>query len=99
MDTLSNRVQQMGASITHLLKNFSLVQTNPYDDQSNPTGICNCGVAENYLCENELLSKLQSIHIWKPNDIYYPCPFSQLSARTALCQFLQRIFHLTVNLH
>ncbi|CAF5183477.1 unnamed protein product, partial [Rotaria magnacalcarata] len=61
MDTLSIRGQNMSKNVTQILKNFLLVLKNPYDEESNPNGICNCGVADNYLCENELISKLQSI--------------------------------------
>ncbi|CAF4621828.1 unnamed protein product, partial [Rotaria sp. Silwood1] len=81
MDTLSIRGQRLNQYMSQILKNFSLTQKNPYDDELNPNGICNCGVAENYLCENELISKLQSIQIWKTNYIYYPYSSGQKSLR------------------
>ncbi|CAF3928387.1 unnamed protein product, partial [Rotaria sp. Silwood1] len=84
--------------ITPLLKNFLIIQNNPYDDELNPNGIGNCGVAENFLCENELISKLQSIQIWKSNHMYYPYPSGQKSLWQDLCNFFQRIFQLHYDL-
>ncbi|CAF3668883.1 unnamed protein product [Rotaria sp. Silwood1] len=98
MDTLSIRGQRLNQYMSQILKNFSLTQKNPYDDELNPNGICNCGVAENYLCENELISKLQSIQIWKTNYIYYPYSSGQKSLRQALCNFFQRSFQLNYEL-
>ncbi|CAF1104411.1 unnamed protein product [Rotaria sordida] len=98
MDTLSIRAQNESKNITPLLKNFILVQQNPYDDELNPNGVCNCGVAENYLCENELISKLQSIQIWKGNHMYYPYSTGELSLRQASCKFFQKIFQLNYQL-
>ncbi|CAF3245078.1 unnamed protein product [Rotaria socialis] len=94
MDTLSIRAQGMNKNVTQILKKFLLVQKNPYDEESNPNGICNCGVAENYLCENELISKLQSIQVWQKSHMYYPCSQGLLSLRKALCDFFQKIFEL-----
>ncbi|CAF2963934.1 unnamed protein product [Rotaria sp. Silwood2] len=98
MDTLSIRAQQLTQNMTGLLKNFSLLEKNPYDDELNPNGIFNCGVAENYLCENELISKLQSIQIWKTNFMYYPYSSGQKSLQQALCNFFQRTFQLNYEL-
>ncbi|CAF4351165.1 unnamed protein product, partial [Rotaria sordida] len=98
MDTLSIRAQNESKNITPLLKNFILVQQNPYDDELNPNGVCNCGVAENYLCENELISKLQSIQIWKGNHMYYPYSTGELSLRQASCKFFQKLFQLNYQL-
>ncbi|CAF3102082.1 unnamed protein product [Rotaria sp. Silwood2] len=98
MDTLSIRVQQRNKDMTQLLKKFLVIQKNPYDDELNPNGVCNCGVAENYLCENELISKLQSIQIWKTNYMYYPYPSGQKSLRQTLCNFFQRTFQLNYEL-
>jgi aspartate/methionine/tyrosine aminotransferase len=98
MDTLSIRAQQAGSNESKLLANFMLVQKNSYDDELNPNGICNCGVAENSLCENELVSKLQTIQIWKPNHMYYPDSSGQMSLRKALCHFFENIFQLNYQL-
>jgi aspartate/methionine/tyrosine aminotransferase len=98
MEKLSTRAQQMGAGASKLLNTFILVQKNSYDDKLNPNGICNCGVAENYLCENELISKLQSIQAWKTNHMYYPNPLGQIRLREVLCRFFQRIFQLNSQL-
>ncbi|CAF3732068.1 unnamed protein product [Rotaria sp. Silwood1] len=98
MDTLSIRAQEESKNITQLLKNFILIEKNPYDDELNPNGICNCGVAENYLCENELISKLQSIQIWKTKYLYYPYSTGEISLRQALCNFFQKIFQLNYQL-
>lgn len=99
MDTLSTRAQEKGAGVSQLLNNFMRVQQNPYDDELNPDGICNFGVAENYLCENELISKLQTIQIWKTNHIYYPLSLGQMSLRQNLCNFFQRVFQLNYQLN
>jgi aspartate/methionine/tyrosine aminotransferase len=98
MDTLSARAQQMATGTSQLLNNFMLVQNNSYDDELNPNGICNFGVAENYLCENELISKLQSIKVWKSNHIYYPTSLGQSSLRQVLCNFFQKVFQLNYQL-
>jgi aspartate/methionine/tyrosine aminotransferase len=98
MDTLSIRAQKMGAGVSKLLNNFMLVQKNAYDDQLNPNGICNCGVAENYLCENELITKLQSIDVWQTKHMYYPNPLGQITLRNTLCHFFQKVFHLKYQL-
>jgi len=94
MDVLSKRAQLLGSGESALLSTFMLVQNNTYDEQLNPTGICNCGVAENYLCEQELVSKLQSIQVWKGAHMYYPNPLGQMTLRKTLCHFFERVFHL-----
>jgi aspartate/methionine/tyrosine aminotransferase len=94
MDTLSNRAQRLGSCTTKMMENFLVVQRNSYDDQSNPQGICNCGVAENYLCENELTTKLESIRVWQKQHIYYANPIGQLSLRENLCRTFERLFQL-----
>jgi aspartate/methionine/tyrosine aminotransferase len=98
MDTLSIRAQAMGEGLSNLLNTFMLVQKNSYDEQFNPNGICNCGVAENYLCETELISKLQSIQVWKTNHMYYPTPLGQRTLRQTLGHFFQRSFQLNYQL-
>lgn len=98
METLSHRAQKAGEHESKLLKAFMNVQKNIYDDELNPNGICNCGVAENYLCENELLSKLQTIQVWKRNNLYYPDSTGELVLRQVLCQFFQRLFQLNYQL-
>ncbi|CAF1259538.1 unnamed protein product [Adineta steineri] len=98
MNTLSIRGQQMAACVSPLINNYMAVQKNPYDDELNPNGICNFGVAENYLCEDELISKLESIHIWEKNHIYYPNSLGQISLRKTLCNFFQKYFHLNYQL-
>ncbi|CAF1026972.1 unnamed protein product [Rotaria magnacalcarata] len=98
MDTLSIRGQNMSKNVTQILKNFLLVLKNPYDEESNPNGICNCGVADNYLCENELISKLQSIQVWQKSHMYYPYSQGLLSLRKALCTFFQKHFELNYQL-
>jgi aspartate/methionine/tyrosine aminotransferase len=98
MDTLSIRGQQSASGKSKLLNCFMLVQKNSYDDELNPTGICNCGVAENGLCEKELISKLQTIQIWKSNHMYYPDSSGHMFLREALCKFFQRIFQLNYQL-
>jgi aspartate/methionine/tyrosine aminotransferase len=94
MDTLYNRAQQVSKGMSKLMDNFLRVQKDTYDEELNPNGICNCGVAENYLCENELISKLQSIQVWKANHMYYPNPLGQVSLRKALCSMFQNVFQL-----
>jgi aspartate/methionine/tyrosine aminotransferase len=99
MDTLSNRAQKLGGGTSKLLNMFMLVQKNSYDDQLNPNGICNCGVAENYLCENELIEKLRSIDVWQTKHMYYPDSLGQKTLRETLCRFFQKIFHLEYQLY
>jgi len=98
METLSIRAQELGSGASNLLNTFMAVQKNSYDEKLNPNGICNCGVAENYLCENELISKLQSIQIWKTNHMYYPNPLGQIILRQTLCHFFQKQFQLNYQL-
>ena len=94
METLSTRAQRLGTGMSKLMHNFMLVQKNTYDEHLNPTGICNCGVAENYLCEEELVARLQTIQAWKTNHIYYPNSLGQMALRKALCDMFQRLFQL-----
>lgn len=98
METLSNRAQELGAGKSKLLNAFMKVQKDSYDDELNPNGICNCGVAENYLCEDEIISKLQTIQVWKTHHMYYPDSLGQLRFRKVLCEFFQRIFQLNYQL-
>ncbi|CAF1142945.1 unnamed protein product [Adineta ricciae] len=98
MNTLSIRAQEIGGTLSQILNKFMLVQKNTYDHELNTNGICNLGVAENYLCENELISKLQSIQIWNTSHIYYPNSVGLLSFRQTLCQFFQNTFHLNYQL-
>ncbi|UJR21784.1 hypothetical protein I4U23_024859 [Adineta vaga] len=99
MNTLSIRAQEKSECISEILNKFMLVQKNTYDDEFNVNGICNLGVAENYLCENELVSKLQSIQVWNTTHIYYPNSLGLLSFRQTLCKFFQNIFHLNYQLN
>ena len=98
MDTLSIRAQKMGGNLSKLLKMFMIVQKNPYDENLNPNGICNCGVAENYLCENEIIEKLRSIDIWQTEHMYYPDSLGHIELRKTLCRFFEKVFHLNYQL-
>lgn len=94
MDTLSIRARKLGTGTSKLLSLFSIVQKNAYDERTNPNGICNCGVAENYLCEKELIEKLQSIQVWQSNHMYYPASLGHQRLRETLCHFLGKFLHL-----
>ena len=94
METLSTRAQKLGQGASKMMNNFLTVQKNAYDGQLNPQGICNCGVAENYLCEKELVEKLQTIQVWQTKHMYYPVPLGQASLRKVLCETFQRVFQL-----
>ena len=98
METLSTRAQRLGQGASKMMNNFLIVQKNPYDEQLNPHGICNCGVAENYLCEKELVEKLQTIHVWQTEHIFYPNPLGQASLRKILCKTFERLFQLNSKL-
>jgi aspartate/methionine/tyrosine aminotransferase len=94
MDTLSIRAQRIGANISPLLRNYMLVQQNQYDGETNPKGICNLGVAENQLCEQELVEKLQSVQTWKAHYNYYPSSMGELKLREELCHLFEDTFQL-----
>ena len=98
MDTLSIRAQKLGTGTSKLLRLFSFVQKNAYDERTNPNGICNCGVAENYLCEKELIEKLQSVQVWQSNHMYYPASLGHRRLRQTLCDFFGKFLHLNYRL-
>lgn len=98
MNTLSIRAQKLGAGTSKLLSLFAQVQKNAYDERTNPDGICNCGVAENYLCEKELIEKLQSIQIWHRDHMFYPDSLGHKRLRQTLCRFFEKFLHLNYQL-
>lgn len=94
MDTLSARTQPLSDGTSEMMKLFLLTQKNRFDEKTNVNGIINCGVAENYLCEEELLKKLKTIDVWESKNIYYPLAEGEVNLRVGLCRLFEKYFNL-----
>lgn len=70
------------------------VALNSFDQHTNPYGIINLGIAENMLCEKELIDKLRSLHTWMSSLNQYGDPIGELTFRKELCNFFHDMFHL-----
>ncbi len=89
---VSDRAQAMVKDTSSLLNYNRAVQSNQYDEERNPNGIVNMGLAENHLCEHELVQKLQSISTWSSQLNYYPHSHGEFSFRERLCTFFSENF-------
>lgn len=94
METLSVRAQALSRNISSMLAYKSLTQSNQFDIEHNPNGIVNLGVAENHLCENELIDKLQSSQTWSKEFNYYPDCAGDSKFRQQLCSFFEDAFDI-----
>ncbi|UJR31173.1 hypothetical protein I4U23_018680 [Adineta vaga] len=92
MGIYSDRAQLMDDDCSLLLMYKARVQSNQYDEKQNPDGICNLGVAENHLCEEELIEKMKSVSTWSSQFNYYPDSSGELSFRERLCTFFNEVF-------
>lgn len=80
--------------LSHLIPFFDRIKQDPFDENENPSGIINSGLAENMLCELELTKKLSSLQAWCPLLNHYGDPLGDLSFRQELCQFFHKHLHL-----
>ncbi|CAF0930299.1 unnamed protein product [Adineta ricciae] len=92
MPMYSNRAKLMDDDCSLLLWYKSRVQLNQYDEKQNPQGICNLGVAENHLCEEELIAKMRSVSSWSGQFNYYPDSSGEFPFRQRLCAFFSETF-------
>lgn len=77
-----------------LVSYFDRIHDNPFDAQTNPSGLINLGLAENMLSEEELTSKLSSLPAWSPSLNHYGDPLGELNFRQELCHFFHDVLHL-----
>ncbi|CAF3416767.1 unnamed protein product, partial [Rotaria sp. Silwood2] len=94
-DVFSSRARALNGAKAHLFPNYMRMLLNLYDENNNTVGICNLGVAENELCETELVQKLNAVQRWSPSMNYYGHPIGELSLRQELCRFFQENFRIT----
>ncbi|CAF3033720.1 unnamed protein product [Rotaria socialis] len=91
METLSIRAQRFSDDSSGFVSNYNFVKKNQYEGEPNPIGICNLEIAENQLCELELVKRLQSIQTWKAYYNYYSLPAGELTLRQQLCHLFEDI--------
>ncbi|CAF1107471.1 unnamed protein product [Rotaria sp. Silwood1] len=91
---LSARANILSESLSYLMPYFIRLKSNHYDERTNPEGILNFGVAENMLCEMELVEKLNAVQKWTAPMNYYGHPAGEVEFREELCRFFQEHFRL-----
>jgi 1-aminocyclopropane-1-carboxylate synthase len=92
--SLRSSQQETNRVLSDLVPYFHRVEQDSFNENTNPCGIINLGVAENMLCEQELMSKLASLQAWCPSLNHYGNPLGELSFRQELCYFFHNHLHL-----
>lgn len=91
---MSFRTEKLSDMFSHLAPYFSRMNSNLYDEKTNPKGILNFLVAENTLCEDEITEKLNAVQRWNTSLNYYGNPAGEVELRQMLCRFLQENFRI-----
>jgi aspartate/methionine/tyrosine aminotransferase len=91
----SDRAQILKDALSYSIPYFMRMSLNRYDETTNPSGIINFGVAENMLCESELVEKLNAAQKWLAPMNYYGNPAGEKELRQELCNFFEE--HLLID--
>lgn len=86
--------EETNGVLADLIPYFDRIEQNTYNEETNPCGFINLGLAENMLCEQELTIKFAKLQAWCPSLNHYGNPLGDLSFRQALCHFFHEHLHL-----
>eukprot|EP00116_Pleurobrachia_bachei_P003603 sb/3463865/ len=63
--------RKMAGEPSLLFKGFIASKNNPYNADTNPTGIINLGTSENLICSDLVIPKMESLAKFSPQDMTY----------------------------
>jgi aspartate/methionine/tyrosine aminotransferase len=92
--SLRGSYQETDGILSALVPFFHRIESDEFNEKTNPCGIINSGLAENMLCEQELAIKLASLEAWCSSLNHYGDPLGELSFRQDLCYFFHDHLHL-----